>query len=101
MRFGDLDSRAEDLGFEQRDSGWVLLGEDVSAASRIQLEDGVMLVGTASTRLYENDVYRALGDETRCIISNDNGRVIELNGFVDDAIVREIAQTFSFLAIRR
>ena len=60
-----------------------------------------MLVGPASTRLYENGVYRALADETRCIISNDNGRVIELNGFVDDAIVREIAQTFGFLAIRR
>jgi hypothetical protein len=28
-------------------------------------------------------------------------RVIELNGFVDDSIVREVARTFSFLAIRR
>jgi hypothetical protein len=101
VRFGELDARAEDLGFERRDSGWVLHGEDVSAATRVELGAGVMLLGTAATRPYENGVYRALADETRCIISDNNGRVIELYGFVDDSIVRQIAHTFSFLAIRR
>lgn len=101
VRFGDLDSGAADLGFERRDSGWVLHGEDVSAASRVQLDAGVMLVGTAAARLYENGVYRAIADETRCIISDEKGRIIELNGFVDDSIVRDVARSFRFLAARR
>ena len=101
VRFGSLESRAEDLGFEQRDSGWVLQGEDVSPASRVYVKAGTMLAGTAATRLYENGVYRAIADETRCIVSDNKDRVIELSGFVDDSIVRAVARTFSFLAIRR
>lgn len=79
----------------------MLHGEEVSAASRSQVDAGEMLAGTASTRLYENGVYRALADEARCIVAGHDGRVVELNGFVDDTIVRELGHSFRFLTVHR